>query len=157
MTKPKISVHCCRKCRFDFENGEKIVGGGRGKLAKSRGRNRSSPVCLSWPYRFVNPLVTRHPHRVGGCVTITTADSRTLRWTIYTFANPRRRKAEPLISGAICLRARKHLFDFTSITKRMRRQCLNFQIKLLPIQTKFESWLYFSTHAFIKFLFFFQF
>lgn len=68
MTKPEISVHRCRKCRFDFENEEKIVGDGRGKLAKSRGRNQSSPICLPWPYHLVNPLVTRHPHRIAAVV-----------------------------------------------------------------------------------------
>lgn len=46
--KIEISVHRRRKCRFDFENEEeKIVGGRRGKLAKNQDRNQSSPVCCS--------------------------------------------------------------------------------------------------------------
>lgn len=71
MTESKISVHRRRKCRFDFESENKIVGGRRGKFAKSLRAEMSLPPFVMAIRRESIRNVTS-PHH-GDCVMITIA------------------------------------------------------------------------------------
>lgn len=73
MTESKISVHRRRKCRFDFESENKIVGGRHGKLAKSLRAEMSllsRLFVMAVPRESTRNATSSHQ---GDCVTITIA------------------------------------------------------------------------------------
>lgn len=99
---------------FDFENENKMVGGRHGKLAKSRRRNESSPVCLSWLYHHVNSFVTRHLRITAIVSRLRQRNSRTVSdGDLYIHSNSHRGKAKrKSVEYIFVTSVNKYLFNF---------------------------------------------